>query len=252
MKIKLIGLFIGLVLLSVTISAYSFWDAAQPVAKISFPLGNVKILHKGKKKMQKARFQDKLYGGDKIKTEKGARCEIKYNDGSVIRIDQRSIYTIESAKITKKEKKVESSLSIGRLWANIKKLASSSDNWFLRGPSAVVAVRGTVYRMDSMEDKSAKVLVYSGSVNVGSPSWAPNAGSKAQGRNPGAPQQVQGPSYVKGPSVVSLEEWVEIVKAQQQIIVKPDGSFQKSDFNLVADAQSDWVKWNLERDKLIK
>ena len=39
---------------------------------------------------------------------------------------------------------------------------------------------------------------------------------------------------------------------QQQIIVKPDGSYQKSDFNLAQDAQSSWVKWNLERDKLIK
>ncbi|KAA3608777.1 MAG: hypothetical protein D8M58_18745 [Calditrichaeota bacterium] len=250
MKLKIAGLFISLMLISIAISAYSFWDAAQPVAKISFPLGNVLVLKKGKKRMQKAGFNQKLFTGDKIKTEKQARCEIKYTDGSIVRIDQQSIYTIEKAQITKKEKKVESSLSIGRLWANIKKLASSSDNWFLRGPSAVVAVRGTVYRMDTMDDKSSKVLVYEGSVNVGPPSWAPGAGT--QGQKPGAPQRVQGPSVVKGPSVVSLDEWVEIVKAQQQIIIKPDGSFQKSDFDLAADAQSSWVKWNMERDKLIK
>jgi len=250
MKLKIVVLFISLFLISIAISAYNFWDNAQPVAKITFPLGNVQVLQKGKKKMQKARFQHKLYAGDKVKTQKEARCEIKYSDGSIIRLDQQSIYTLEKAQITKKEKKVESSLSIGRLWANIKKLASSSDNWFLRGPSAVVAVRGTVYRMDTMEDKSSKVLVYEGSVNVGPPSWAPGAG--AQGQKPGAPQQVQGPSVVKGPSVVSLEDWVEIVKAQQQIVIKPDGSFQKSDFDLAADAKSDWVLFNLERDKLIK
>ena len=244
MKLKIVSLFVSLILIGIVFSAYNFLDAAQSVAKISFPLGNVHVLQKGKKKMQKARFQHKLFVGDKIKTEKEARCEIKYNDGSIIRIDQLSIYTIEKAHLTKKEKKVESFLSIGRLWANIKKLVSSSDSWLLRGPSAVVAVRGTIYRMDTMDDKSSKVLVYEGSVNVGPPSWAPSAG--AQGQKPGPPKQV------KGPSVVSLEQWVEIVKAQQQIIIKPDGSFQKSDFDLVADAQSSWVKWNLERDKLIK
>ena len=105
--------------------------------------------------------------------------------------------------------------------------------------------------MDAMEDKSSKVLVYEGTVNVGPPSWAP--GSGAQGQNQGGPpRQVQGPTQVKGPSQVTLEQWVEIVKAQQQIVVQPDGSFQKSDFDLVADAQSSWVKWNMERDKLIK
>ncbi len=250
MKFKISVVIISFILISFAASAYTFWDTNPPVAKISFPLGNVKVLQKGKKKMQKARFQHKLFAGDKVKTEKEARCEIKYNDGSVIRIDQQSIYTIEKAQVTKSEKKVESSLSLGRLWANIKKLASSSDNWFLRGPSAVVAVRGTVYRLDTIDDNSSKVLVYEGSVNVGPPSWAPGAG--AQGQKPGAPKQVKGPTYVQGPKVVSLKEWVEIVKAQQQIIVKPDGSFQKSDFDLVADSKSSWVKWNLERDKLLK
>jgi hypothetical protein len=67
----------------------------------------------------------------------------------------------------------------------------------------------------------------------------------------GKPTEVQGPVEVQGPREVSMEEWYEIVKAQQQILIKPDGSYQKSDFNLADDAKSSWVKWNMERDKLL-
>ena len=254
MNKKLISLISGTLLLTaMVVGADSYWDAPKPVAKISFPLGNVLVLPSGKTKLVKAGFNRPLYNGDKIKTQPSARCEIKYNDGSIVRIDERSIYTIERAEIKKKEKKVESFLSVGRIWANIKKLAQNTDQWLLRGPSAVVAVRGTVYRMDAAEDKTSRILVYEGSVNVAPPGWQPGQQQQQGGQPPpGPPQRVQGPTQVKGPSVVSLKEWIEIVKAQQQIVVKPDGSFQKSDFDAVADAKSSWVQWNLKRDKLIK
>lgn len=249
MKTKKAIIIISLLVVAISVSAFSFWQP-QAVAKISFPLGNVLVLKKGEKKMQKAGFNQKLYPGDKIRTQKQARCEIKYNDGSVIRIDQQSIYTIIKVQTAAKEKKVESSLSLGSLWANIKKLANKADNWLLRSPSAVVAVRGTVYRMETSEDKSSKVMVYEGSVNVAPPTWSPGG---AQGNQQGgAPKYVQGPQQVQGPKQVTLEEWVEIVKAQQQIIIKPDGSYQKSDFNLAEESKSSWVKWNMDRDKLIK
>jgi len=249
MKPKLLVLFLSLFVLSILFSAYAFWQD-NSVAKITFPLGNVMVLAKGEKKMQKAGFNHLLYPGDKVQTEKQARCEIKYNDGSIVRIDQQSIYTINKVEVESDKKEVESSLSLGKLWANIKKLASASDKWFVRSPSAVVAVRGTIYRMETLEDSSSTIAVYEGSVNVGPPTWAPASGTQGQNQG-GPPQRVQGPTQIKGPSQVTLKEWLEIVKAQQQIIVKPDGSFQKSDFDLVADAQSSWVKWNQERDKLI-
>lgn len=250
MKIKLIVFLCLLLLSSLIMSAYMFLEEDH-VAKISFPLGNVLVVPKGSTKMQKAGFNQKLFSGDKIRTQKQARCEIKYNDGSIVRIDQESIYTIINYKANKDQKKVESFLSIGKLWANIKKMAKQSDNWLLRGPSAVVAVRGTVYRMDANEDSSSQVLVYEGSVNVAPPGWNP-AGSQGQKQPGQKPGYVQGPSVVAGPKQVTLEEWVEIVKAQQQITVQPDGSFKKSEFDLAEDAKSSWVQWNKERDKLIE
>jgi hypothetical protein len=250
MKVKL-TIIVGILILASTIlSAFRYWEE-DSVAKISFPLGNVFVVPKGKTKMEKAGFNHKLFTGDKVRTQKQARCEIKYNDGSIVRIDQESIYTITDYKTEKNEKTVESFLSIGKIWANIKKLTGKSDNWLLRGPSAVVAVRGTIYRMDANEDKSSQVLVYDGSVNVAPPAWSPGGaqGQSQQGQKPG---YVQGPTVVQGPKQVTMEEWVEIVKAQQQITVQPDGSFKKSEFNLAEDSKNSWVQWNKERDKLIE
>ena len=252
MKIKTL-----IILLAVTASAmaagmYAYWDTS-PVAEISFPMGNVFVIAKGHNKMAKAGFKEKLFAGDKVKTGPGARCEIKYKDASIVRIDAQSIYTINNAALTQKNKKVESSLSFGRLWANIKKLASSTDHWLLRGPSAVVAVRGTVYRMDVDKDSTSSVYVYNGSVNVAPPGWTPQGvKSGTSGNKLKKPHYVPGPTKVQGPHQVSLKEWVEIVKAQQRIVVKSDGSYQKADFDPKADAKSSWVQWNLERDKLLK
>jgi hypothetical protein len=222
---------------------------ANVVGKVSFPLGNVLILSKGEQQMRQVSFNMPITNGDKIETKKQSRCEVTFNDGSVVRIDEQSIYTVEKAIMTKKEKNVESDLSIGKLWANVKKVVGNKDTWKLKSPAAVVAVRGTIYRMNAGADSSTQVLVYEGNVAV-SPNLA--AQTPGLGAVPGKPVQVQGPTQVQGPRQVSMSEWFEIVKAQQQIIVRPDGSYVKSDFNLTDDAKLEWVRWNQERDQLLE
>ena len=256
--VKFIGKFMKLnkfLILSVLISAVillcSFFPLKnESAAKITFPLGNVFVIKKGQRQMLKGAFNMKLYLGDKVKTQRESRCEIKFEDESIVRIAEQSIYTIEQANFKTKNKEVVSKLSIGKLWANIKKLAKSSDKWQLRGPAAVVGVRGTVYRMDADADSTTKVFVYEGEVSV-NPS-AKRAGGMKKSVKPGAPKQIQAPVEVQGPKEVSMEEWFEIIKAQQQIVIKPDGSYKKSEFNLAEDAKIDWVKWNKERDLLLE
>jgi len=220
------------------------------VGEISFPLGNVLVYEKGKTRATKATFKMPLHNGDKIETKKTSRCEMKFKDGSVVRIDEQTIYTIDHAQFKEKEKQVEASLSLGRLWANVKKLFSRSDSWKLKSPAAVVAVRGTIYRMDAAADSSTTVRVYEGNVAVSPP--VPPSQQQGMGVAPGKPQQVAPPTQVQGPKQVSVEQWIEIIKAQQQIVVRPDGSYTKSDFDMQQDAESEWVKWNQERDKLLQ
>ena len=246
-KIKITSVVLSL-LIFLCITSFVPKDA-DVVGKVSFPLGNVLILSKGEQQLRQVSFNMLVTNGDKIETKKQSRCELTFNDGSVVRIDEQSIYTVEKAVMTKKERNVESDLSIGKLWANVKKVVGNKDSWKLKSPAAVVAVRGTIYRMNAGADSSSQVLVYDGNVAV-----SPNLSTLAPGLGavPGKPVQVQGPTQVQGPHPVSMSEWFEIVKAQQQIIIRPDGSYVKSDFNLADDAKLEWVRRNQERDELLK
>ncbi len=228
------------------LSAFSFSPEQISVGKVSFPLGNVLVLSKGETRFRKATFNMPVKNGDKVETKKQSRCEITFNDGSIVRIDEQSIYTIEKATITDDKKEVESSLSIGKLWANLKKLIRGKDSWKLKSPAAVVAVRGTVFRMNAGADSSTQVLVYDGQVDVRPATFG--AGQSGLGAAPGPPRQIQAPTQVAGPTQVSMRQWFEIIKAQQQIVVRPDGSYAKSDFNLQEDEKLDWVQWNKKRD----
>jgi hypothetical protein len=239
-------------LVVLALSVFLFLSSAPPqekdvVGKISFKLNNVLLLAKGAEQFKQVTFQMPLKNGDRIETKKESRCELTFSDGSVVRIDEMSIYTVEKAEIQESKKEVESTLSVGKLWANVKRLVGTKDSWKLKSPAAVVAVRGTIYRMNAGADSSTQVLVYDGSVAV---SPAAPAGQPQMGTVPGGPpRQVQGPSQVAGPQLVSMETWFEIVKAQQQIIIRPDGTYAKSEFNLQEDGKLDWVMWNKERDK---
>jgi hypothetical protein len=215
------------IILFAALTAFSFSPEQSSVGKVSFPLGNVLVLSKGETRFRKATFNMPVKNGDKVETKKQSRCEITYNDGSIIRIDERSIYTIEKATITDDKKEVESSLSIGKLWANLKKLIRGRDSWKLKSPAAVVAVRGTIYRMNAGADSSTQVLVYEGQVDVRPATFG--AGQSGLGAAPGPPRQIQAPTQVAGPTQVSMRQWFEIIKAQQQIVVRPDGSYAKSD-----------------------
>jgi len=240
----------GVLLSLCALMCVSFAPEQKSVGKISFPLGNVLVLNKGETRFRKATFNMPVLNGDKIETKKESRCEITYGDGSIVRIDEQSIYTVEKAIISDDQKEVESKLSIGKLWANLKKLVRGKDSWQLKSPAAVVAVRGTIYRMNAGADSSSQVLVYDGQVDVRPASAAGT--QQGMGRAPGPPRQVQGPQQVAGPRQVSILQWFEIVKAQQQIVVRPDGSYAKSDFNFVEDEKLDWVRWNKERDAQVQ
>jgi hypothetical protein len=240
--------YIVVIILSFLLFLSSAPPANQTVGKITFTLNNVLVLPKGATQFKKAAFQMPLNNGDRVETKGESRCELTFSDGSVVRIDEMSIYTVEKAEIKESKKEVESTLTLGKLWANVKRLVGSEDSWRLKSPAAVVAVRGTIYRMNAGADSSTQVLVYDGQVAV---SPAAPAGQPGMGVAPpgGPPRQVQGPVQVAGPQQVSMETWLEIVKAQQQIFIQPDGTYAKSEFNLQEDAKLDWVKWNKERDK---
>ncbi len=192
---------------------------------------------------------DVLKKDQEVRVGEKSRIEIRFPDGTVMRFSEKSSVNLNDVFYNKQSgsKSVKVGLSVGKLWANVRKLTTSDSNVEVRTSNAVAGVRGTVYRVNVDEDKSAMVKVYDGSVYVANPPREATtpAGALQQ------PVQVSGPHQVSPPyHEVTMDEWHVIVQSFQQITISPQGVASKpQDFNAQEDAAEDWVKWNQERDK---
>lgn len=218
---------------------------SKSIGKINFILGgqdDVCLQPAGEHGWKTAKLYSTIHDGDQIKTKSESRCETKLNDRSIIRIGENTTFSFAADQLGKN---IAAEIKTGRVWANISKL-SIRNSFRVKTPTAVCAVRGTIYRIDA--DSSTKVMVYQGSVDVG-PLWAVKRDTtQSQGRKTfQPPHEVQGPVQVPGPFEVSLDQWVRIV-AGQQIEVRPDGKYHKSKIDNQLDQQDDWVAWNRQRD----
>lgn len=220
------------------------------IGKINFILGKefeVTIRHASNAKWFPVRLKMEVRRGDRIKTARETRCEIKLNDGSIIRIGENSEFDFQQSNLSKSTRQVEAGLSIGKIWAVVTKWANPKDQFSVKSPTAVCAVRGTIYRMEA--DSTTRVAVYDGQVDVG-PTQDLRQQLQQQ-RPPGAPVQVPGPTQVPGPFQVSLEQWVRLVEGYQ-MEVRNNGRYAKTKIDSTAEAKLDWIRWNKERDRLLR
>jgi len=191
---------------------------------------------------------DRVTKDQEIAVAERSRIELKFPDGTEMRLSEKSRLKMNELAFNKQtdRKNVKVGLSAGKLWAKVKKLITPDSSVEVITQNAVAGVRGTVYRINVEDDKSAMVKVYDGSVYVSNPQR--NASKPIDKAI--MPHEVSGPHEIPKPvHEVSMEEWTVIVKAMQQITISPQGVASKpQDFDPKADAD-DWVIWNQERDK---
>jgi len=222
--------------------------AADTLGSVSFILGKpeeVTVLRRESARWQPAQLKMPLQSGDQIQTAAEARCEVKLNDGSVVRLGERSHFTFDQAQLTAGNRQVEGSLLSGKLWAWVNKLKWGRDRFDIKSPTAVCAVRGTIYRMEA--DSTTRVAVYDGQVDIG-PTANLRQRLQQPGRPAGPPQPVPGPTEIPGPYEVSLDQWIRLV-AGFQIEIRANGRYAKASIDTTAEASNAWVQWNRQRDR---
>lgn len=225
--------------------------AAEPVrtdALVTVVQGSARVYAAGSTSGHVLKKGDAIRKDQEIRVSEKSRLELRFPDGTVMRLAEKTHLKMNAVSYNKQTdaKNVKVNLSLGRLWARVKKLSTPDSTVEVRTSNAVAGVRGTVYRVNVEEDKSALVKVYDGSVYVANP---PKDTAQPADKVT-IPHQVAGPHEVPPPvHQVSMEEWTVIVKAMQQISISSQGVATKpQDFDPKADAD-DWVKWNQERDK---
>ena len=125
--------------------------------------GQVEILKEEVKRGKTAVEGMPVQLNDRIKTYANSSCNLEIDDGSIIFIDANTEASVEMLEVTSEKHNSKISLWIGRIIANITK--SKKTKMELRAPTAIVAVRGTEFAVETTPDKT-EVGVFDGQVGV--------------------------------------------------------------------------------------
>lgn len=228
--------------------------AAEATPKATFIKGDVTAGPVGGA-LQKVKRGTALAPGSVIKTGEGARAELTFPDGSVVRVGPTSELKLEAAGFdsTTKTVKVEAEVVGGKAWAKVATLVGDDAQFKVKTKNAVAGVRGTIFRVNVEQDQATVVKVYNGSVAVGgAPAYLGSSDADTEackanpikcGRKEIAPPMTE----------VSVKEFEHILGSMMQIRVGAAGvkataptAFSTEDD---AAAEPEWVRWNRERDQ---
>ncbi len=187
---------------------------------------------------------DALRGGDEVTVgPKGSRVEIILADKSIARFADNTRFRITQIEPEGSSLKVSINLAKGQCFANLSRV-TGKPSFKITTENAVAGVRGTIYRLNLDEHKSLLVRVYEGEVQVSAAQKTLDVPIAV-----GPPERIDGPQPVPGPTRVTMEEWVYIIGAMQQIRIRPDGSADKPVKFTAAEDIDEWVIWNRKRDE---
>ena len=146
--------------------------------------------------------KDTLLGpGQVVRTGANGQVELMFNDGSRINLDANSSLELESAGAESSSYR----LMMGRIKAYMKRLGER--RFRVRTPTAVVAVRGTEFVLESNEAGASAVVVLHGEVAFGAADSRENVSVRSgQLAILAADGTLSGPEFIE---VKSLQRWWE-------------------------------------------
>ncbi len=250
--------------------------AKTPLGSISQIIGSALVRHDGETAWTKARIKAPLYDNDAIAVAEESQCEITMTGERVARLGEKTTVILSE----KGEADAKIKAAQGSVWINVKHLVNNR-SLGVATPTAVAAIRGTVFEVEC-DENSSNYLVFKGAVAVSS------AGKKgAIGKDssivvqPGEQFTLvkDMDRYMKDQEKVlrsyleeSSEELEKFNKDEQEQFDKYEKELQEQlekmlteersafkklddvnialrriDFNRIS--QSRWIKWNRERDK---
>ncbi len=258
MKIKGHILFIALLVgVSLTAKSWAPQQAESSPQSNGTKKGLFTVVEGSVKKKQvqdpdwiRAQVQTNVLGGDRVRTLLQSRAEMKLSQLDLIRLAPQTTIDIVKLYEETKEKKIATQIKVkdGDIWGKVKSVDANS-SFEVSSDIAGAAITGTVFRVhQDSANQETQLKVYTGEVKIS------NVPEKMSSLTPQTirPSQVPGPVQVPGPIQITMEEWVYLVRSYQQITigankqVKSVGSFKRTD----RDENSDWVRWNLQRDRL--
>lgn len=233
-------------------------DAKAPAVagKVSFLKGKAERADSAEGPWKSLKRNQPVHLGDFVRTLEDSRLELKFSDGSVMRMAAASTMQINDAKVDvkKQERNVSATLVAGKAWAKVSSMVSSDNKFEVKTENAVAGVRGTTFRINASEDKSTLIKVYAGAVAVSNAPFFEK--KKAPTTEPAGPIDFNNRKPVAQPfKEVSKKEWEQLCGEWMSVKVAADGTMEPAVKFAAAEDQTedpDWVAWNTERDADVK
>ncbi len=240
----------------------------EPMGAVTFLIGDVDIQECGETEWGDAELEQSTYEKDKVKTQEESRCEVTLTDEKILRIGEKTVFEMVREPDGKEKVGVKS----GKVWMNIRSLVDK-ERLQVQTPTAVAAIRGTVYRL-SCDANHSKYWVYDGSVAVTpfkedgktleDSTFTVNAGEEFTVIKDFEEYKRQQEKALREFKQREKEEFKDFMRRQREALEKfrreeeeAFGKFKSLHYTLEKfdrekDRQLDWVKWNLERDKALE
>ncbi|MFH1282615.1 MAG: FecR domain-containing protein [bacterium] len=203
-------------------------------AVITMLLGKVYLQQAGAEEWEVAKKGDFLYEGDSLKSDAGSKAAITFVNGIEVKMNENSLFTIDTSKASEKGKGNTVSMTDGQIWSRTMRKGTQFD---INTPAATVAIRGSTF--DAKSSKSLlKVKCYDGHGYVenkyGKTDLKEGEKSTASLGKP--------PTPAKQITEKDKEKWQKEVKAKGGIYIEPlDNVSPKSEeaFKLSIEALDD-------------
>ena len=218
---------------------------------ITYLEGQVQVKRAAETQWSPVRPNMILSQNDQIKVSSHSRAELILDNQSVLRLSENTLLTLQKLEEdpTARKETARMEISLGRLWVRVAKLFNPASRYDVKTPAVIAGVQGTTYQVLVVDEKTTTIQVFEGAVNVYNPFPKGGPGAPEQPGQVEKPTEVAGPREVPGPTAVSREEWTQIVLHQyQQITVTGEEVPRPTSFDPQKERQSEWVRWNEERD----
>jgi len=243
-------------------------EGKTALGKINFFLGSNYVKSTQTERWQPAKFNMQVFEFDRVKTEKESRSEIEFQKGKVLRIGENSEVEITRDKAGFEQVNMKS----GSGWISMF-LPKGASQIFVRTPSSVCGIRGTVYRLDADQNHTA-YRCYQGTIEVtpfekdgktlSDSTFKIDAGEELILVMNFEEYRKQQEKAIKDYMDQDQEDFEDFMKQDQEDFEeqqrKDAEEFQRVNnmfvkqnrFDPASENNSSWVRWNQERDRQLQ
>jgi hypothetical protein len=131
--------------------------AADRIAKVNLVVGEASFYKKTIEKSKILKIGKKLKEGVHVVTGSSSEVELRYNNGTILRLGENSVLRISKSQMQNEAEQTELWLEKGKLFFKVTSLKGGDSHFLMSTPTSTAAIRGTE---GSIESNGSNSLVW--------------------------------------------------------------------------------------------